>query len=126
MDALSDPILGSICVSAVVVFSTVPVCVGPPSTEKKNSDGRPRYGGKKKANTRRHQLDWVVNASSLTAASCLILIRGLLQCDLLTESSMALKKCILAGSSNLHPSDAQSQEGVPSRIFFCMYGGIHN
>ena len=110
--------------SVVVAFSTDSAYVGLPGTEKKVQMAAPGTG--KNQNSHRHQLGWEVNASSLTAASCLILFRVLLQSDLRTESSMALKKCTLAGNINLCPSDAQSQEGVPSRIFFCMYGGIHN
>ena len=48
MDTLSDQIVGSICVATVVAFSSVSACVGPPGTEKKNSNGGPSYGGKKK------------------------------------------------------------------------------
>ena len=57
MDALSDPILGSMCASAVVVFSIVPVCVGPPGTEKKIQMAAP--GTEEKKNQIRTGTSWI-------------------------------------------------------------------
>ena len=85
-----------ICASAVVAFSRVSACVGQTGTEKKIRC-RPQVQRNTSTNSHRSQPGWLANASSVTAASCLILFCRLLQSGLLTESSMLLKRYIPGG-----------------------------
>ena len=90
--------------------------------------GAARYGEKKSQmaapvteekhqNPYRSQLGWLANAFSICAASCIILLRGLLKADLLREDRLVLKKCILAGERGFRCFATQSQEWS-SQYFF--------
>ena len=109
MGTLPDRNLGSICASAVVLFSTVSACGGLPGTEKTNSDGGPQVRRKKNQISHLHQLGWPANAFSPTTGSCLTFLLNLLQSDLLTASGMVLKKCSLDSDSEFPPSATRFQ-----------------